>query len=183
MDPYLGEIRLFAGNYAPQQWALCNGQLLQISEYDALYTLLGTTYGGDGQSTFGLPDLRGRVVVGVGTSASSGTPYVTGQLGGVEQVTLTNANLPVHTHSETQPTTLVVSAEAGTRNDPTNATFAKSANQIYSTALPVTKQTTAADIVQAATVPAGGNQPHENRQPLLCINYILSLSGVWPSRP
>ncbi|MCC2546269.1 tail fiber protein [Hymenobacter sp. BT175] len=183
MDPYIGEIRLFAGNYAPDQWALCNGQLLQISEYDALYALLGTTYGGDGQTTFGLPDLRGRVAVGVGASASSGTRYVTGQLGGTEQVTLTNANLPVHTHTETQPTTLVVSAAPGTRNDPTNATFAKSNNLFYGSSLPVTKQATASDTVQAATVPTGGSQPHENRQPLLCINYIMALNGVWPSRP
>jgi microcystin-dependent protein len=181
MDNYLGEIRLFAGNYAPENWALCNGQLLQISDYDTLYTLLGTVYGGDGQTTFGVPDLRGRVVVGVGTSAF-GSPYAVGQVGGAEQVTLTNANLPVHTHSETQPTTLVVSAAPGTRNDPTNATFAKSENAIYGGSLPVTKLTTASDIVQAATVPAGGNQPHENRQPLLCINYILATSGVWPSQ-
>ncbi|HEX6608874.1 MAG TPA: tail fiber protein [Chloroflexia bacterium] len=168
-DPYLGEIRMFAGNFAPLGWAFCNGQLLPIAQYDALYAILGTTYGGDGQTTFALPDLRGRgpIHAGQGPGLSN---HPQGEQGGTETVTLTVAQMPGHTHVP------AASSAAGTSSHPTGAVWAASStsdNQYASsTKTPMNPGTVSA---------AGGNQPHDNLQPLLAINFIIALEGIFPS--
>ena len=169
-NPYVGQIKMFAGNFAPAGWALCNGQLLPISENEALFAILGTTYGGDGQTTFALPDLRGRVPMHTGTGAGL-TPRVLGEMGGSETVTMTINQMPAHSH-------LV----AGTTNDgnqssPTGAIFAntKILDKEYSDA--------ASDTTMKPTMigNTGGNQPINNVQPYLAVNFIISLYGIFPS--
>lgn len=177
MDPFIGELRIFAGNYAPEGWALCQGQLLNISEYDVLFSLLGTTYGGDGQATFGLPNLQSRVAVGAGNGAGL-QPYVTGQTGGSESVTLNTQQLPSHTHTPSQVT--VSAGTNATTNDPAGALFGQGTTQIYSTNLPSTGGLTAADTITGNTSGTGGNQPHDNIQPYLAMNYIIALQGLYP---
>lgn len=161
--PYLGEIRLFAGNFAPLGWMFCDGQLLSIAEYDTLFTLIGTTYGGDGESTFALPDLRGRVPV------HNGGEYIIGETGGVERVTLTQAQIPSHSHA------LLASTALGDQVNPAGKVPA-SGFQIapYINLAPDTGMN------GAAITAAGGSQPHDNLQPYLCVNYIISLYGVFP---
>ncbi|WP_127589105.1 phage tail protein [Paenibacillus koleovorans] len=168
-DQYLGEIRLFSGNYAPQGWAMCNGQILSISENEALYTLIGATYGGDGRTTFGLPDLRGRIPLHTGTNTSTGTVYSIGQKGGVETVILTTAQLPAHTHQ--------VSSNSldGTSVSPTNGYFAGSSVNQYSTLSPN------AMMNAAAISSVGGNQSHNNMMPFNTLTYIIALQGIFPS--
>lgn len=165
---YIGELRLFAGNYAPNGWAFCDGQLVQIAENDALFTLIGTTYGGDGQSTFALPDLRGRVPVHHGQGPGLGL-YVIGQSAGVESVTLTTTQLPVHTHGVPVSTTT-----AGSTSARGGVPAALPADVAWD-AGPATEPV-------AVTTAAGGSQPHENRQPYLGINYIISLYGIYPTQ-
>jgi microcystin-dependent protein len=160
-DPYLGEIRIFGGNFAPVGWALCDGSLLSIGQFDALYSLLGTTYGGDGQSTFGLPDLRGRVAMHMNTT------YPLGAKGGVESVTLTQQNLPLHTHLP------IASTAAGSQASPNGALWATSVNNSYSAAAP----TYPLNPVQ----PTGGSQPHDNIMPFVVINYIIATEGIYPN--
>jgi microcystin-dependent protein len=160
-DPYIGEIRMFAGTFAPAGWAFCDGSLLPISEYDALFNLLGTTYGGDGQQTFALPDLRGRAMVGTGTGPGLSS-YVLGQQGGVEQVTLTVAQLPSHG--------LPVTTESRTRTHP-QAGSALATGGAYA----ASPDTTMA--------PVGGGQPHENMPPFLAVGFIIALFGIFPPRP
>jgi microcystin-dependent protein len=162
-DPFIGEIRMFAGTREPIDWAFCQGQLLPISQYDALYALLGTTYGGDGINTFALPDLRGRIPV------HQGSGYVLGQAGGAETVTLTTNQLPSHTH-------VPLAAGAATSNSPAGAFWADSPLTQYSTDTPNTTMNAAA--VQAG----GGSQPHENMSPYLAINFIIALVGIFPSQ-
>ncbi|MEA2297905.1 MAG: hypothetical protein QOF77_841 [Solirubrobacteraceae bacterium] len=169
-QPYIGEIRLFGGNFAPQGWAFCDGSLMAISDNDALFSLVGTTYGGDGQSTFGLPDLRGRVPLHQGTA--SGTSFVIGETGGTESVTLTTQQMPLHRHS------LQASTNVGGASNPAGNVFAQGPpggvevytqdNSVVPTGTPVS--------------PAGGGQPHENRQPLLAVSFIISLFGIFPSQ-
>jgi microcystin-dependent protein len=161
-DPYVGEIRLFAGTFAPVGWALCNGAILPISENDMLFNLIGTTYGGDGQSTFALPDLRGRVPVHVG-----GWTFVVGETGGVEQVTLNASNAPVHPH-----TFQAVETTANNRSAQGQALARLPAGQGY---LPIVRAT-----LMVPPGPNAGGQPHENRAPYLAINYIVSLFGIYP---
>ncbi|MBS0590494.1 MAG: phage tail protein [Proteobacteria bacterium] len=169
-DPFVGEIRLFAGNFAPVNWAYCNGALLPIAQYDALFTLLGTTYGGDGQTTFGLPDLQGRVPVHQGQGPGL-SPYVLGQKGGVENVTLTTNQYPSHTHG------FVASSDAGTAAGPGSDVLAASASiKAYTDALPNV------GLNATALPPSGGGLPHENMQPSLCVNFIISLFGIFPSQ-
>ena len=164
-QPYIGEIRMFGGNFAPVGWMFCEGQLLPISENDALFTLIGTTYGGDGQSTFALPDLRGRLPVHQGNGS------VIGEAGGVEQVTLTVGQIPIHTHP------LLASTGPGNINTPGgNVTAESAAVKIY-----FADQPTVAMGPQAIS-PSGGSQPHSNFQPYLCINFIISLSGIFPQQ-
>lgn len=164
-QPYIGEIRLFAGNFAPVGWMFCEGQLVPISENEALFQLIGTTYGGDGEETFSLPDLRGRIPVHMSSN------YQIGQSGGVEDVTLTTAQIPVHNHA------LVSSTSTGSGSTPVGSLLAKSTSKsMYrSGGSPV--------MLNAASVsPAGGSQPHSNMQPYLCINFIISLFGIFPSQ-
>jgi microcystin-dependent protein len=169
-EGFIGEIRIFAGSFAPAGWVFCDGQLMPISENDALFTLIGTTYGGDGQSTFGIPDLRGRVPQHQG--AGGGSTYVLGEQGGVESVTLTAAQIPAHNHAATAATTGQVAG-------PSNAILAKAQSsqtgvRIYST------NATTTTMNPASITPAGGSQPHSNIQPSLGLNFILSLYGIFP---
>lgn len=164
-EPYIGEIRMFAGNFNPAGWAFCDGALMPISENDALFTLIGTTYGGDGQETFALPDLRGRLPI------HQGGGFTLGQNGGVEEVTLTTNQIPAHTHP------LLCAASGGTPNsNPQGGYWGPSDQTQYSTAAG-TVQMGNPNITAA---PAGGSQPHSNFMPYLCIQYIISLFGVFP---
>jgi microcystin-dependent protein len=164
-EPFLGQLLIFAGNFAPQGWAMCNGQLLSIQQNSALFSLLGTTYGGDGVTTFALPDLRGRVPLHFGGGPGLSN-YVLGERAGNESVQLLTAQMPAHTHS--QPAT----GAGETTNRPNNAVPAEGG--IYGT--------TSDSSALAATTSAGGNQSHENRQPYLVLNYIIALQGIFPSR-
>jgi microcystin-dependent protein len=163
-EPYVGEIRLFAGNFGPAGWMLCEGQLLPISENETLYALLGTTYGGDGESTFALPDLRGRVPI------HQGNGFTLAETGGVEDVTLTVSQIPTHTHAF-----LTVGAQ-GTSPNPSGQLLAGSPNVSVFTA-DIANQPLASQSMSAV----GGSQPHTNFQPYLCVNYIIALFGIYPS--
>jgi microcystin-dependent protein len=166
-DPYVGEIRMFGGNFAPNGWLFCQGQVLSISDYDTLFNLIGTTYGGDGQNTFGLPNLASRIPVHQG-SAPFGT-YVIGQPGGTESVTLQTQQLPVHTH------TALGSSIAAVQPGPAGNYWADWGSSQYSSTAPGVAMN------PQALAPAGGNQPHDNMSPYLAINFIISLYGIYPS--
>ena len=167
--PYLGEIRMFGGNFAPAGWAFCNGQLLAISEYDALFNLIGTTYGGDGQTTFALPNLQGRLPLHMGTS-SSGTTYQLGENSGVESVTLTTQQIPNHNHVP------LAFSTGGDQTTPQNGVWAGAADSRYSTSAPSLAMK---NTLVGAT---GGSQPHENMMPYLAISFIIALYGVYPTQ-
>jgi microcystin-dependent protein len=163
-QPYVGEIRMFAGNFAPAGWMFCGGQLLPISEYETLFQLIGTTYGGDGQSTFALPDLRGRLPVHMGNG------FILAETGGAEQITLTVNQIPAHSHP------LLASTSGGTLSSPVNNLLAESV------AINPYIQDQANSNMNAAAVSAvGGSQPHTNFQPYLCVDFIISLFGIFPS--
>jgi microcystin-dependent protein len=164
-NPFIGEIRMFPGTFAPQGWALCDGTLQSIAENTALFSLLGTTYGGDGQTTFALPDLRGRVPVHQGAS------FVIGQNGGAEQVTLSVAQLPLHTHS------LQGQTAAATQTDPTGNVWA-TGQQVKQFNTPDTNASMSPSMLGLA----GGSQPHDNMLPFQAINFIISLFGIFPSQ-
>jgi len=176
-SPYIGEVRIFAGNFAPNGWMLCQGQILPISEYDTLFNLIGTTYGGDGQNTFGLPDLQSRVPVHMGQGQGLSN-YTLAQSGGVETVTLNTNQIPNHTHPA------IADGNAGNTGDPTNGYFAATATDTVYT-VPNAPGNPAAPVfrnLNAATLPVqGGSQPHENVQPILTLNFIISLYGIYPS--
>jgi microcystin-dependent protein len=179
-DPYLGEIRIFAGNFAPMGWALCQGQTLPISSNSALFSILGTTYGGNGNTTFNLPNLSGRCVLGFGNS-TTGTTYVEGQASGTENVTLTQNNLPPHTH----PYSPAVNNANGTVNDPTGAIPAIVNDGTGRDAAQYPGYTTNASTgkgLAQITGPTGQGIPVTNMQPYLVINYIIALTGIYPSR-
>lgn len=165
-SPFIGEIRMFGGNFAPQGWAFCNGALIPISENDALFNLIGTTYGGDGQETFALPNLQSRVPIHVGPG------FVLGQAAGVETVTLTTNQIPAHTHVPQ------ANANAGSQVSPQGGVWAGSNPTLnnYANVAP----TLAMD--PGAIGPTGGSQPHDNMVPFLAINFILSLFGIFPSQ-
>ena len=163
--PFIGEIRMFAGNFAPRGWAFCWGQLLPIAQNDALFALIGTTYGGDGQQTFALPDLRGRVPVHMGSG------FTIGQQGGAETVTLATQQLPTHTHVATSD------KNAAALTSPAGNVWAASNN--YAQFAPPPGATS---MSQGTVGLAGGSQPHDNMPPYLAINFIIALSGVFPSR-
>ena len=169
-EPFVGEIRMFAGNFAPRGWAFCDGQLLAVSQNDALFSLLGTIYGGDGRTTFGLPDLRGRIPLHQGTGPGL-SPRPLGSKGGAENVTLTTNQLASHTHdwnANTEPAT--GSAPAG------KVTAQAASPRIYS------NQDQGADFASTVIANTGGSQPHTNLMPTLCINFIIALVGIYPSR-
>ena len=168
-NPFIGEIRMFGGTFAPAGWAFCSGQLMPISENDALFNLIGTTYGGDGQETFALPDLQGRIPLHAGTGAS-GTTYQLGEKSGTESVTLTTSQIPGHNHPMT------CKNAAGNNQSPNlNVTAgAQTGVNIFSTFNPLqTMDPNAVSIV-------GGSQPHENMVPVLVVSFILSLFGIFP---
>src|SRR5690242_11731261 len=165
-QPYLGEIRMFAGNFAPAGWMFCEGQLLPISEYETLFNLIGTTYGGDGQSTFALPDLRGRVPLHFGNG------FTLAETGGVETVTLTASQIPAHSHP------LLTSTSVATTADPTGNVLALAP---LATTLPYGVDAPLTPLSSTAVGPVGGSQPHENFQPYLCVDFIISLFGIFPS--
>jgi microcystin-dependent protein len=168
-QPYVGEIRLFAGNFAPAGWMTCAGQLLPISEYETLFNLIGTTYGGDGQSTFALPDLQGRVPIHQGAGAGLQT-YVIGETGGTETVTLTVNQIPIHNHA------MLATSQLGNDTNPTNRILAQADIDMY---LSDVTDTVLANQSIAVT---GGSQPHENMAPYLALTFIISLFGVFPSQ-
>ncbi|HKR12117.1 MAG TPA: tail fiber protein [Pyrinomonadaceae bacterium] len=170
MAPYVGEIRMFAGNFAPNGWMFCEGQTLPISENEVLFQLIGTTYGGDGEETFDLPNLASRVPVHMGTGPD-GTTYQIGEMAGTESETLTTQQIPNHTHP------MLGSTDPASQQSPVSNVVAKSTSvDLFINAVPQDPMNS-----QAIT-PAGGSQPHENTQPFLCINFIISLFGVFPSQ-
>jgi microcystin-dependent protein len=166
--PLVGEIRLFASSFAPAGWSSCDGKPLAISENEVLFVLIGTTYGGDGQSTFNLPDLRSRVPIHAG-QGPDGTTYVLGEAAGTEQETLTTQQIPNHTHA------LIATTNAGTDTNPTSNVLAQSGG-----ALTYIEDNAGASMNVNSITPVGGSQPHTNTQPFLCINFIISLFGELP---
>jgi microcystin-dependent protein len=163
-QPYVGEIRMFAGNFAPAGWMFCEGQLLPISENETLFQLIGTTYGGDGQENFGLPDLRGRLTL------HQGNGFQLAEASGTEEVTLTQQQIPVHTHP------LLANSVVGNVNSPSNQVLgASNTIDMYREAAP------SVPLSPVTVTPVGGSQPHTNFQPYLCVDFIISLFGIFPS--
>jgi microcystin-dependent protein len=162
-QPYVGEIRMFAGNFAPQGWMFCEGELLPISENETLFQLIGTTYGGDGESTFAVPDLRGRIPI------HQGNNFILAETGGAEEITLTVQQIPSHGHA------WIASEAPATALTPQNNVPAEASKRFY-----VDPSQTSAFAPQGI-LPAGGNQPHTNFQPYLCVDFIISLFGIFPS--
>lgn len=179
MDYFLGEIRLFAGNYATPGWAVCDGSLLPISGNEPLYSLLGTTYGGDGRTNFGLPNLIGKVPVGTGKStAPNGSVYTVGMTGGATSVTLTDATMPAHTHNFNAAT------DAATTGDPNGAYYAQSNGNGYPDVKFYSNLPTGGTTVPLASAVmnnSGGSQPHDNMMPYTGMLYIIATTGLFPS--
>ncbi len=166
---YVGEIRMVGFNFAPAGWMLCQGQILSIAEYDVLFNLIGTTYGGNGQTTFNLPDLRGRIPVHMGTGPQGNT-YIQGQVAGEETVTVQISQMPAHTHI------LAGQTGAGSQSGPGSGYWASSGLEQFSTATPNNT------MASASIRNSGGSQPHDNMPPYLVVNFAISLFGVYPSR-
>lgn len=164
-QPYVGELRMFGGNFAPAGWMFCAGQLLPISENETLFQLIGTTYGGDGQTTFGLPDLRGRVPI------HQGNGFVLAQTGGAESITLTVNQIPSHSHVP------IANSGNGTSTDPTNNVWASQPALLQYSA----PGSANINLPANTLAPTGGSQPHDNFQPYLCVEFIISLFGIFPS--
>ena len=167
-EPFVGEIKMFGGTFAPLNYAFCNGDMMQISDNDVLYSLIGTTYGGDGQTTFGLPDLRGRIPVHQGSL--SGTTFPLGEQAGSEEITLTSTQIPSHSHG------LGSNNAAGTESNPNNNFVAAVQKNFFSANAPDNQ------MGNSIMPSSGGNQPHDNIQPYLCINFIIALYGIYPSQ-
>ncbi len=166
-QPYVGEIRMFAGNFAPAGWMFCEGQLLPISENETLFQLIGTTYGGDGQSTFALPDLRGRVPI------HQGNGFILAETGGAEEITLTANQIPAHGHA------MLGTNDTAAQTQPTNAVVAATA---LATITPYGTDAPTTNLAPSSMGSVGGSQPHTNFQPYLCIDFIISLFGIYPSQ-
>jgi microcystin-dependent protein len=169
-QPYVGEIRIFAGNFAPAGWMFCDGQSLPIAENETLFQLIGTTYGGDGQETFNLPQLQSRIPIHQGIGPE-GITFPLAEAAGVESVTLTVNQIPAHTHPFT------ASTSNGTQVNPGGALIAASLSSVQ----PYIQDVPGVQMSPQSIGPAGGSQPHENRQPFLCVNFIISLFGIFPS--
>ena len=181
-QPYIGEITIFGGNFAPVGWAFCDGSLLAISEYETLFTLIGTTYGGDGQTTFAIPDLRGRVPIHMGANPQTGTNYVIGQMGGLESVTLIPNQLPAHAHVVTGELNMKVRA-----NDPDNQPSAVGNGIAIAPGKRFFSRTpTGSGLMPLDTnivlSGAGNSQARDNMQPYMALNFIISLYGNYPSQ-
>lgn len=168
--PFIGEIRMFGGNFAPRGWAFCNGALVAISQNDALYALIGTTYGGDGQTTFGLPGLQGRLPIHQGT-LPGGSTYVIGQALGTETVTLTSNQMPAHQHA------VAANSNNGTSPNPSASFVAATSLSPFAQSVP-TDQPLGPQSINGA----GGSQPHSNMMPFLCVSFIIAMEGIFPSR-
>ena len=168
-EPFVGEIRMFAGNFAPRGWAFCDGQLLAVSQNDALFSLLGTIYGGDGRTTFGLPDIRGRVPIHAGSGPGL-SPRRLGAKGGAENVTLTVNQLPSHSHR------LQASTNLPTDRNPSGKVTGQTLSDTYINDSPF------GNFATSSITNVGGSRSHTNLQPFLCINYIIALFGIYPSR-
>lgn len=167
-QPYVGEIRMFGGNFNPAGWEFCNGQLVPISENETLFNLIGTTYGGDGESTFALPNLQGRVPIHQGT-APSGNTYQMGEAAGVESVTLTTNQIPSHNHA-----VLASNSVSNNASPAANLIATPATARIYASVAPTSQ------MAPNAVTPEGGSQPHENMQPFLCVSFIISMFGLYP---
>lgn len=168
-EPFVGEIRMFAGNFAPRGWAFCDGQLLSVSQNDALFSLLGTVYGGDGSTTFGLPDCRGRIPLHAGDGPGL-SPRRLGAKGGAERVTLTVNQLPTHAHG------VNATPVGAAANSPRDALIADSSGvDVFSESSP------SESLSPNAVTSVGGSQSHDNLMPYLCVNFIISLFGIYPS--
>jgi microcystin-dependent protein len=166
-QPYVGEIRMFAGNFAPAGWMFCEGQLLPISEYETLFNLIGTTYGGDGQSTFALPDLRGRIPLHFGNG------FTLAETGGVETITLTVSQIPAHSHP------FLATTNPASSNSPTSNLGA--VNNVFGV-FPYGSDAPRTNLSPNSMSSVGGSQPHNNFQPYLCVDFIISLFGIFPSQ-
>lgn len=175
-DPFLGEIRLVGFTFAPAGWAFCNGQTLPISQNQALFALIGTVYGGNGTTTFNLPNLQGCVPIHAGQLAG-GANYVLGQNGGVENVTLTTNQMPLHSHQVNG------SSSVGTASSPAGNVWAQTVGTRQATAATIYAASAGSPMSSAALSANGGNAPHENRPPFLVLNFIIALQGIFPSRP
>jgi microcystin-dependent protein len=186
MEEYLGTIKLFGFNFAPRGWMTCQGQILSIAQNSALFSLLGTTYGGNGQTTFGLPNLAGRVGIGQGQLVG-GSAYVMGEAGGTENTTLLSTQMPNHTHTATAATTAILSAESTQANaqNPNGKCLASGTN-IYADEDPAQNRQMATSCIAATTTvtiaAAGGSQPFKILQPFLVMNYAICTSGIFPPR-
>lgn len=179
MDGYLATIMMFGGNFAPRNWAFCAGQVIPISQNSALFSLLGTYYGGDGRVSFGLPDLRGRAVVGVG-SGSGLSPYQIGQSGGSENETLLSTQMPAHTHAGTF--NVLATSNSASSEQPNGNILATPGSEIYAT--PNTTPTVQYGAGLSVNVnPAGNSQAFSIMQPYLAVNFVICVSGMYPSRP
>ena len=178
MDPFLGQIIMFGGNFAPRGWALCDGQLLPISQNQALFSILGTTYGGDGRTTFALPDLRGRVALHEGDGPGLSNRRL-GQKGGTETNTLNTTQLPSHNHTASGAVTPRCAVGAGDETNPNGGFMATASNDLYAE----TPNNSMGESPVTVTVGnTGGNQPVNNMQPYQCVNFIIALQGTFPSR-
>lgn len=164
-QPFMGEIKIISWNFAPRGWAFCNGQFLPINQNQALFSLLGTQYGGNGQTTFALPDFRGRTPIHVGSG------FIQGQAGGAESHTVTNAEMPTHIHF------MQGTSAAATLADPSNNMLADVNTKLYRD-----EPSNATTLFPPTVTNVGGSQPHENRQPYLVLNFIIALQGIFPSR-
>lgn len=174
MDGYIGEVKMFAGTFAPMSWVFCWGQLLPISSFQALFSLIGTQFGGDGSTTFGVPDLRGRTVIGAGNGTGL-TPRLAGQLGGGESVTLNTANLPAHTHNVKCDVSSPPPSQSNTPVNNLPSTISSGTGYAPGTANNASMN---ANMVLAS----GGNQSHDNMSPWGCLNFIICTEGIWPPR-
>lgn len=174
-NPFIGEIRPFAGNYAPRNWHFCDGSLLEIAEYELLHTLLGTSYGGDGRATFGVPDLRSRIPIGRGRGTGL-TNRPLAETGGTESVTLTAQQVAAHSHG------VIVSADAGRSPQPGQHVPGAPANEALFYLAPGAGIQIDAVLAADSIVPTGGRQAHENRMPITALNFIIALTGIYPSR-
>jgi microcystin-dependent protein len=170
-QPFVGEIRMFGGNFAPAGWHFCDGALMPIAENDTLFTLIGTTYGGDGEETFGLPNLQGRIPIHQGQGTGISQNYQLGEMAGVETVTITVPQLPIHNHA------VIASTATATNPNPQDNILATSLT-IDSYVIDVAGPSLAANTIQ----PVGGSQPHDNMMPFLCISFIISLYGIFPTQ-
>ena len=180
-EPFLGQLMPVGFTFAPRGWANADGQLLSISQYSALFSLFGTTYGGDGRTTFGLPDLRGRVALHVGTGAGLST-YTQGQSAGAEKITLNETQIASHTHGVTVTAKMRANTGSADEDDPTGRSLATARDDTYNDDAPAVDMADGTVAATATAANAGGGQAHENRQPYLTINWCIATQGIFPSR-